>query len=97
LRDAGNGVGIVFEQGSGRIPDIWLEPSLIEQEARKPHLAAVLVSGLGYTVEPSGQGQSPERIEITPSLHNRLVRHPGYRGDLNIHEGQPPWQSVSSH
>ncbi len=31
LVDAGNGVGIVPNGGKGRIPDIWVEPSLVER------------------------------------------------------------------
>lgn len=31
MRDSGNGVGLVFEEKPGRIPDLWLEPSLAER------------------------------------------------------------------
>jgi hypothetical protein len=31
LSDSGNGVGIVSQGGKGRIPDLWIEPTLIER------------------------------------------------------------------
>ncbi len=172
LRDAGNGVGLVFEEASGRIPDLWIEPSLVErldievktpvaprgprklalspgkaedvitrqvkkaasarsgqldpnfsgilaigafhltpseleelisaaqrvlegQQSRKPHLAGIIVSAFGYTLDTLGDVQGAPRIQFAPSLRTRVVRHPGYRGDLAIEEGRSPWQTVS--
>lgn len=173
LVDAGNGVGVVGEEGTGRIADLWTEPSLLErldvevktpqelrgpresplqmddavriverqvkkaassksgqlkpdgsgilalgafhlgegvldvlkaavenvlirQTGRKQHLAGIVLAELSYRTETVVDERG--RIVITsfaPSLENRLVRHPGYRGDLDLHEGEPPWRQFS--
>jgi hypothetical protein len=172
LVDAGNGVGLVFKEGKGRIADLWVRPTLLErldlevktpqalrgprespltvaeaedlieqqlkkaastsrgqlsaahsgilaiggfhlgegaldilekagarvlarQSDRKGHLAALAFSELSYQVTTdvgaSGEAQS---AQFVPTLQTRLVRHPGYKGALNIEE-RPPWQTNS--
>jgi len=172
LCDAGNGVGLVFQRRSGRIPDLWIEPSLVErlnievktpialrgpralhlsqteaegvitrqvdraassrrgqldtrysgllaigafhlrsseveqlvaaaervlarQENRKSHLAGVIISVHSFATQTVGI-QGIAQSQVSPSLENRLVRHPGYRGDLSIEEGFPPWRTASA-
>jgi hypothetical protein len=55
------------------------------QAERKGHLAAVVVSELSYETrtvrQPDG---SAELVHFSTTLTTRLVRHPGYRGELSI-------------
>lgn len=174
LADAGNPVGIVFRPSSGRIPDLWVTPNLIErlnlevktprelrgprakaltgaaaeelltgllkkaastgsgqldqrhsgvlaiggfhlgssfdvavsagtrvlaaQASRKPHLAALLLMNVTYqttqVVDAAGNSAGPTTFQ--PILQTELVRHPGYRGSLEIHSNTAPWTSLGS-
>lgn len=174
LADAGNPVGIVFQHGNGRIPDLWVTPNLIErlnlevktpkelrgpratvltdaaaeklltgllkkaastsggqldqrqsgvlaiggfhlgpsfsvlvraatrvlaaQASRKRHLAAFLLMNLTYqtTQVVDGAGNSAGPTTFQPMLQRELVRHPGYRGSLEIHSDVAPWTSLGS-
>jgi hypothetical protein len=71
------------------------ERVLARQESRKSHLAGVLISVLGFVIQTAAI-QGIARSQATPSLNSRLLRHPGYRGDLSIDEGVPPWQAASA-
>jgi len=66
---------------------------LARQVGRKGHLAALAFSELSYEVttvsEALGDAHS---FQFVPTLQTRLVRHPGYKGTLNIEE-QPPWET----
>jgi hypothetical protein len=56
---------------------------------RKPNLVGVLLSDFGFTTEPvNGNRQS---VGFTPTLTNKFVSHPGYRGSVRIEEGLPRW------
>jgi hypothetical protein len=167
LVDGGNGVGIVGDAPSGRIADLWIEPSLLERlelevktpqklrgplssgldldEARKiiagevnraastksgqlnpahsgilaigayhlgeggidvlehaaadvlaqqgehkKHLAAVVVCEQTCHLEVAPQGRGPIPV-MHPILQTRIVRHPGYGGDLKVEEGAQPF------
>jgi hypothetical protein len=72
------------------------ENVLRRQTGRKEHLAGIVLAELSYQTEPvvdaSGYIIS---TSFAPTLENRLVRHPGYRGDLELHEGEPPWRQFS--
>ena len=163
LLDAGNGVGLMFKDALGRIPDLWIEPNLVErvyievktpialrgrrpsplsvkeaediisrsvkkaasrrrgqldpeysgllafgtfhltsdevatlisaanhilerQQSRKSHLAGIIVSSFSYTTNTTTDALGIPRIEFTPTLQTRVVRHPGYEGDITIKE-----------
>ena len=60
LADAGNGVGLVPSPASGRIPDIWIQPSLIEKvelEVKTP------LDFRGPLDQPLAHGPTVEHIE----------------------------------
>jgi len=64
---------------------------LASQSSRKQHLAALLVMELNYqtttVVDPrTGPGQTT----FQPLLHAELIKHPGYRGSLEIRSSAAP-------
>ena len=170
LADAGNGVGIVADESDHRIPDIWIEPTLLErlevevktpqklrgplsapvsradlkklierqlkaaasskggqistehsgivaiggyhlgrgvldqledvgrdvlarQVHRKKHLAALVLTEMTYEIVTVVHESGEQVTGFTPILDSRLIKHPGYSGDLEIHDTEPPWQS----
>ena len=51
------------------------------QRHRKPHVVGVIVCQASYRYSKSKAG-----ISMMPTLHQRLVRHPGYMGDLDVRD-----------
>ena len=60
------------------------------QADRKRHLAAVVVTQMSYEIVSTVGEDGRETSSLSPTLENRLIRHPGYGGDLTMDEGQPP-------
>jgi hypothetical protein len=71
------------------------ESVLRRQTGRKEHLAGIIVAELSYQTETVVDASGQVISTFGPTLENRLVRHPGYRGDLELHEGEPPWRQFS--
>jgi uncharacterized Zn finger protein (UPF0148 family) len=55
---------------------------LRRQSHRKPHVAGIIVCESSYVYETTAAGTS-----MTPAMHQRLIRHPGYTGGLDLRDG----------
>jgi hypothetical protein len=62
---------------------------LQRQADRKKHLAGVILTELSYEIT-EGDGGEHVAKDFSPILATRFVRHPGYRGDLNIARTHAP-------
>lgn len=69
---------------------------LSRQAHRKGHLAGLVVAELSYELmgAPNAVGAFVP-TSFSPSLSNRLIKHPGYNGGLEINEDEPPWREFS--
>ena len=69
---------------------------LASQSSRKKHLAAVLIIELSYgvitVIDPIA---GPGHAIFQPSLRAELIRHPGYRGSLDIRSNAAPWTAIA--
>ena len=68
---------------------------LASQSSRKQHLAALLIMELNYqttTVIDPIAGTSHTTFQ--PLLRAELIRHPGYRGSLDIRSNAAPWTTM---
>jgi hypothetical protein len=81
------GIG-AFHLGTGGIEVLEAAASHVlerqQAQARKQHIAAIVLFEMTYeTMELKGPGGA-SMITLMPVMRNRMVRHPGYRGDLQI-------------
>jgi hypothetical protein len=60
LTDTGNPVGIVFRQGSGKIPDMWIEPSLGQR--------------LNIEIKTPVEFRAPEERPTVDSMYETIAR-----------------------
>jgi hypothetical protein len=67
---------------------------LTRQAKRKKHLAALHVCELSLrSTRIESRLGGPALTSFIPILASRLIRHPGYGGDLRIRTDEPPWQT----
>ncbi|MHB8507064.1 MAG: hypothetical protein ACYDGR_00235 [Candidatus Dormibacteria bacterium] len=64
---------------------------LMHQRKRKRHIAAVILTDIGYKLTIPGEPGKGDGGAMTPSLDVRVVRHPGYEGGLRLSTETPPW------
>ena len=69
---------------------------LASQSSRKKHLAALLIMDLSYeittVIDPITE---PGHATFQPALRAELIRHPGYRGSLDIRSNAAPWTTIT--
>jgi hypothetical protein len=69
---------------------------LASQSSRKNHLAALLIMELSYqTTTVINQTAGPDHATFQPVLRAELIKHPGYRGGLEIRSNAAPWTTIA--